>query len=111
MLKIIPWDTVGPVLTGLIIILVLVFGFILKFQKASRMVTYPPKDINSTSKKTLCFSHEGRIEANKEAVRIFGGALREANRVNGEQHGKLFDKLEEQKIQIIQEIQKVNGSV
>lgn len=108
MLKAIPWDVIGQVASAVIIILAIVFGFILKFQKGAKTPTTPtnpPTDINKTSKKTLCFSHEGRIEANREAIRIFGGALKEANRNNSRQHGKIFDKLTE----VIVEIKKVNG--
>lgn len=119
MFKAIPWETIGPIATAVIIILVVVFWFMLRWQKGTKSPiapSNPPKDINSTDKKTLCFSHEGRIEANKEAVRIFGGALQEANRENSKQHGKLFDKCEElgtkiseTSADIIAEIHKANG--
>ena len=111
MWKAIPWDTIGPVVAGLVVILILVFGFILKFQKGTKNLTpiNPPMDITTTGKKTLCFTHEGKIAANAEAIKIFGGALQEANRVNSDAHGKLFDKLEAQGKEIITEIKKVNG--
>ena len=111
MLKGIPWDIIGQVSAAVIVILSVVFGFILKFQKGTKNLapTNPPRDIDSTSKKTLCFSHEGRIEANREAIRIFGGALKEANKNNSEQHGKIFDKIEAQGKEIIKEIHKANG--
>lgn len=109
MLKAIPWNTIGPVVTGLVIILALVFGFILKFQKSIRIPATPPTDITTTSKKTLCFQHEGKIAGNTTAIEIFGAGLQEANRINGEQHSKLFDKLEEQGKEIVREIHKANG--
>ena len=118
MLKAIPWDIIGQVSAAVIIILSIVFGFILKFQKGTKNLTptNPPIDINATSKKTLCFRHEGDIAANKTAIGIFGAALQEANRENSKQHGKLFDKCEElgNKISetsadIIKEIHKANG--
>ncbi len=110
-LKAIPWETLGPASLAAVIILVLVFGFILKFQKGSKALTptNPPTDINKTSKKTLCFKHEGKIASNTTAIRIFGAALVEANRNNSDQHGKIFDKLEDFKTEVITEIKKVNG--
>jgi hypothetical protein len=112
MLKAIPWDIIGPVAAAVIIILIIVFSFILKFQKQSKpavLPANPPKDINSTSRKTLCFKHEGEIAANMKAIEIFGGALKEANRNNSEQHGKIFDKMDDLKTTVITEIKKING--
>lgn len=112
MLKTIPWDTLGPIATAVIIILIVVFGFMLRWQKATRPTytpSYPPKDINSTNKKTLCFKHEGGIASNTTAIGIFGAALVEANKENSNQHGKIFDKMEDLKTTIITEIKKVNG--
>jgi len=112
MLRAIPWDTLGPIATAVIVILAVVFWFILKFQKESKSTALPvnpPTDINSTSKKTLCFKHEGEIQSNKTAIGIFGAALQEANKNNSEQHGKIFDKLETLGKEIIREIHKVNG--
>jgi hypothetical protein len=111
MWKAIPWDTLGPAALAAAVILILVFGFILKFQKGSKNLTptNPPMDITTVSKKTLCVKHEGEISSNKTAIGIFGAALQEANRVNSDAHGKLFDKLEAQGKEIITEIKKVNG--
>jgi len=112
MLKTIPWDTLGPIAAAVVVILVVVFGFILKFQKESGVATLPanpPRDINSTNKKTLCFKHEGEIASNRTAIGIFGAALSEANKENSLQHGKIFDKMEEMGKDIIREIHKVNG--
>lgn len=112
-MKALPWDIIGPAAGVACFILVIVFGFILKFQKGTKNLvpTNPPKNIDSTDKQTLCFSHEGRIEANREAIKIFGGALKEANKQNSDAHGKLFDKLEAQGKEIITEIKKANGGV
>ena len=111
MLKTIPWDTLGPAALAAVIILILVFGFILKFQKGSKALvpTNPPRSIDETSKKSLCFKHEGEIQGNMTAIKIFGAALQEANRNNSEQHGKIFDKLEDLRTEVITEIKKVNG--
>jgi len=98
MWKAIPWDIIGPAAGVLIIVLVIVFGFILKFQKGTKppiAPSNPPRDINDTHKKSLCFVHEGRIASNETAIRIFSDSLKEANRENSKQHGKLFDKCEE----------------
>ena len=112
MFKGIPWDVIGPAAGAAVIILIIVFGFILKFQKGTKTATLPagpPKDINATTKKSLCFKHEGEIQGNTKAIEIFGAALVEANRENNKQHGKLFDKIEAQGKEIITEIHKVNG--
>jgi len=111
MLKAIPWDTIGPAAIAALAILAIVFGFILKFQKGSKPActpTNPPVDINSTSKKTLCFQHEGKIASNATAIGIFGAALVEANKNNSDQHRKIFDKMEDLKTTIIKEIHKAN---
>ena len=112
MLKAIPWDTLGPIATAVIVILVVVFGFMLRWQKGAKPActpTNPPRDINSTDKKTLCFKHEGKIASNTTAIGIFGAALVEANKENSNQHGKIFDKMEDLKTTIIKEIHKANG--
>ena len=110
-MKAIPWDTLGPASMAAVIILILVFGFILKFQKGSKALTptNPPIDINATNKKTLCFKHEGEIQANKTAIAIFGASLKEANTNNRQDHGKIFEKIEDLGTKIITEIHKANG--
>ena len=112
MLKTIPWDTLGPAALAAVIILILVFGFILKFKKLEKTAPAPlnpPRSINDTHKKSVCFKHEGEIQSNKTAIGIFGAALQQANKDNSEQHGKLFDKIEDLGTKIITEIHKVNG--
>lgn len=111
MLKAIPWETIGPIVTAVIIILAVVFGFMLRWQKGTKphiAPSNPPKDINATHKKSLCFAHEGRIASNETAIRIFADNLKEANLQNSEQHGKIFDKMEEMGKDIITEIHKTN---
>lgn len=112
MLKAIPWNVIGPAAAAAIVILIVVFWFILRFQKQSKpaiLPTNPPIDINQTSRKTLCFKHEGEIASNTTAIKIFGAALKEANRNNSEQHERIFDKMDDMKETIITEIQKANG--
>lgn len=112
MFKGIPWDVIGPAAGAAVVILIIVFGFILKFQKGSKTATLPtgpPRDINATTKKSLCFKHEGEIQSNKTAIGIFGASLKEANRENSNAHGKIFDKIEAQGKEIITEIKKMNG--
>ena len=113
MLKGIPWDVIGPAAGAAVVILIIVFGFILKFQKGSKAATLPagpPKDINATTKKSLCFKHEGEIQGNTKAIEIFGSALVEANRENTAAHVRIFDKIEAQGKEIITEIKKANGN-
>jgi len=112
MWKALPWDTIGPIVTAVIIILIVVFGFMLRWQKGTKppiVPSNPPKDINATHKKSLCFAHEGRIASNETAIRIFSDSLKEATLQNSEQHGKIFDKMEEMGKEIVTEIHKANG--
>ena len=111
MLKAIPWETIGPIATAVIFILAIVFGFILKWQKGTKppvVPSNPPRTINDTHKKSLCFDHHKDIAKNETAIEMIGEQLKEANRNNSEQHGKLFDKIEEQGKEIITEIHKTN---
>lgn len=113
MLKAIPWDTIGPVVAGLVIILILVFGFILKFQKGTKPAPAPlnpPKDINATQKKSLCMDHHRDIGKNQTAISMIGNQLEKSQEQNSEQHGKIFDKLEDLGTSIIKEIHKANGN-
>ena len=67
MLKTIPWETIGPAAIAAIVILIVVFCFMLKWKKLEKtpiIPSNPPKDINATNKKSLCFTHEGKISAN-----------------------------------------------
>ncbi len=106
----IPWEVIGPVAAGVVVILAIVFAFILKFQKQSR-ATVPnssalPKPTDTISKKTLCFEHEREISSNKTKI----GEMKEQQSVqrkeNREDHEKLFGKIDEMGTKIIQEISK-----
>lgn len=111
MLKMIPWNVIGPAAGAAIAILALVFWFILKMKKLEKGTpapTNPPTDINIMSKKTVCFRHEGDIAANKKAVEMLGEHLKEASESNREAHGKIFKKLDELGEKIITEIHKTN---
>lgn len=104
MIKGIPWEIVGPALSAVIIILAVVFGFILKLKKLEKPVLTPPKNINSTGKKTLCFTHHGNIAANQTAIKMIGEQLKISNENNRKDHGKIFDKIDLVKKEIIQAI-------
>lgn len=104
----IPWEVIGPAGGLVIILLVIVFGFILKMQSKRISTPAVPKDINTMSKKSPCFRHERDIGANSKAIELFGEQLEKVEKKNSEQHGKLFDKFDELKTDIITEIQKVN---
>lgn len=113
MLKGIPWDTIGPIATAVIIILAIVFWFILRWQKQTKPAaapTNPPRTINDTHKKSLCFDHHKDIAQNQTAIKMIGDQFKAAQEQNSEQYGKLFDKLEEQGKEIIKEIHKANGN-
>jgi len=104
MLKAIPWDVIGPALSAVCLILIVVFGFILKFQKQSKPNSPLPVDINSTGKKTLCFQHEGKIASNKTAIEMIGTQLNTLHENNREDHNKIEKKIDDLGGKIIQAI-------
>lgn len=107
----IPWEIIGPVATGVTIILAVVFAFMLKWKKLDKRTpvpSNPPKDINSTGKKTLCFAHHGDIAANKKAIEMIGENLKEANENNRQDHKDMFEKIDGLGEKIITEIHKEN---
>jgi hypothetical protein len=112
MLKGIPWQFIGPAAAAAVVILIIVFGFMLKWQKGAKTAvapSNPPKDINATGKKTLCFQHHGDIASNQTAIKMIGDQQEKIQEQNSEQHGKLFDKIEDLGTKIITEIHKANG--
>lgn len=102
----IPWEIIGPAGALAVVILILVFGFILKMQKKKISTPTPPSNLNTVSKKTLCFQHEGRISSNETAVKMIGDQLKISNKNNSDAHEKMFDKLEDLGKDIIKEIHK-----
>ncbi len=103
MIKGIPWNDIGPIAIAVIVILSVVFGFILKFQKQSKP-TSPPKDINSTGKKTLCFEHHKDIGKNQTAIEMVAEQQLQAHKDNREDHTKIEVKIEAQGKEILQAI-------
>lgn len=111
MLKAIPWNIIGPAITAVIVILAIVFGFILKLKKLEKGTlapSNPPKDINTMSKKTVCFRHEGQIAANETAIKMLGETLKTNAENNREDHDKIFNKIDALGEKIITEIHKKN---
>ena len=106
MLAKIPWDLIGPAGALVIILLVLVFGFVLKMQKKKISTPAPPSNLNTVSKKTLCFAHEGKIASNETAIGMIGEQLKISNKNNLDAHEKMFDKIDEIKTDIIDELHK-----
>lgn len=100
------WELLGPVLGALIIILTMVFGFILRMRKMDRQSYSPlPKnDPGTLDKKTLCFNHESRISSNETAITNVGKQLDKQEINNRKDHEKIFEKLEETKLKIIEAI-------
>lgn len=106
----IPWDVIGPAAAVVVLVLAIVFAFILKFQKQSR-VTVPnssalPKPSDTLSKKTLCFNHEGRISSNSTKIDEMKEQQRIQRKENRDDHEKLFGKIDEMGTNIIQAIGK-----
>ena len=112
MLKAIPWEIIGPAAAVLIILLLVVFGFMLKWQKGAKspvIPSNPPRDINDTHKKSLCLEHHRDISANATAIGMISENLKEANKHNSQQHTRIFTKLEDLGKEMITEIKKING--
>ncbi|MCK5127936.1 MAG: hypothetical protein KAR42_16885 [candidate division Zixibacteria bacterium] len=110
----IPWEIIGPAAGIVIILLALIFKFMLKWQKQAKDKTIqnfpaPPSNLNTVSKKTLCFAHEGKIASNQTAIEMIGEQLKTSNKNNLDAHEKMFDKIDELKTDIIKEIHISNG--
>ena len=102
----IPWETIGPAGALAVVILIIVFGFILKMQKKKISTPTPPSNLNTVSKKTLCFQHEGRISSNETAIKMIGEQIKISDKNNLDAHEKMFDKLDDLGEKIIKEIHK-----
>lgn len=112
MLKAIPWNIIGPAATVAIVILVVVFWFMLKWKKLEKPAPAPlnpPRSINDTHKKSLCFAHEGRISSNETAIEMVCEQLGTANENNRKDHKDMFEKIETLGKDIITEIHRANG--
>ncbi|MCK4758596.1 MAG: hypothetical protein KAT69_01030 [Candidatus Aminicenantes bacterium] len=105
----IPWEIIGPAGGLVIILLIIVFGFILKMQSKKAMTPAAPSNINTMSKKSLCFKQEGRISSNETAIKMIGEQLKISNENNLDAHEKMFDKMDDLKTDIIKEIHISNG--
>lgn len=105
----IPWNIIGPAGALVIVVLILVFGFILKYQAKKGSNSGPPKDINSTGKKTLCFEHHRDIASNQTAIEMICEQLKTTSENNRKDHKDMFTKIEGLGTKIIEEIHKANG--
>lgn len=106
----IPWEVIGPVAAGVVAILIIVFAFILKFQKQVK-VTVPnssslPKPSDTLSKQTLCFNHESRISKNETGVENLEKQLTETQKLNRKDHKEIFTKIDDMGTMIVKEIVK-----
>ncbi len=106
----IPWEVIGPAAGVVIALLILIFAFILKFQKQSR-VTVPnssalPKPTDTLSKKTLCFNHESRISSNTTMIGEMKEQQETQRKENREDHNKLSKEIDDMGTKIISEISK-----
>lgn len=102
----IPWEIIGPAGALAVVILIIVFGFILKMQKKKISTPAPPSNLNTVSKKTLCFAHEGRISSNETAIKMIGDQIKISDKNNLDAHEKMFGKLDDLGKDIIKEIHK-----
>lgn len=113
----IPWEIIGPAAGAALLILALVFAFIIKMKKLEKPSSGPPSNLNTMSKKSLCFKHEGRISSNETAVGMISEQLKITSENNRQDHKDIFNKLEGLGKEIvtvgkdiITEIKKVNGN-
>ncbi len=104
----IPWEIIGPAGGLVIILLIIVFGFILKFQAKRNTTPAPPKDIQTMSKSSPCFRHERDIGGNTTAIGLIAEQVKISNENNRKDHKDLFGKMEDLKTTIIKEIHKSN---
>ncbi len=109
----IPWEVIGPVAAGVVAILIIVFAFILKFQKQSKAATvgFPspsvlPKNTDTVSKQTLCFNHESRISKNETGIENVEEQLDKTQKLNRQDHKDIFEKIDVMGKDIIKEISK-----
>ena len=107
----IPWEIIGPAAGVVIILLIIIFKFMLKWQKQAKdktiqMIPNPPKDVNTMSKNSPCFRHERDIGKNQTAIEMIGKQLVISNKNNLDAHEKLFDKIDDLGTKIITEIHK-----
>jgi len=105
----IPWHILGPAGCLAIVILIIVFAFLVKFQKKNTQAPTIPKDLNTISKKTLCFKHEGDIAANSKAIEMIGDQLKTVHENNRQDHGKIFKMMEDNQKDIIKHIDAKNA--
>lgn len=75
-------------------------------QKTS--IPAPPSNLNTMSKKSLCFKQEGRISSNETAIKMIGEQLKISNENNRKDHESMFEKMEKMGTDIIKEIHKSN---
>lgn len=104
----IPWHIIGPAGALAVIILLIVFGFLLKYQSKKSSNSCAPKDLNTVNKNSLCFNHEGRISANEATTNAIEKELGKMYKSNREDHGKIFDKMENLGKEIITAINNKN---
>ena len=102
----VPWEIIGQAGALAVVILIIVFGFILKMQKKKISTTAPPNNLNTMSKKSLCFKQEGRISSNETAIKMIGDQIKISDKNNLDAHEKMFGKLDELGKDIIKEIHK-----
>lgn len=107
-----PWQTLGPVLAGVIIILALVFWFIIKFRKTtnrnSRASGNPRNRGDFVDQLVdipkIIIEHQGRIASNETAIVRLVEDVKDSRKENKEEHGKIFKKLENMGEKIINAI-------
>lgn len=103
----IPWESIGPAASLLVIILIIVFAFILKFNKQTKPTSSSlPKPTDTVSKQTLCYNHESRISKNETGIEKVEEQLEKTQKLNRQDHQTIFGKIDTMTEKIITEISK-----
>lgn len=106
----IPWESIGPAASLLVIVLIVVFAFVLKFNKQNKTVINNspalPKPTDTLNKKTLCFEHHGKISANTTKIGEMKDQFDTQRKENRQDHKDMFNKIDDMGTKIIQEISK-----
>ena len=102
----IPWGTLGPVISGVVVILIVVFVFIIKMKNGKKPDLPASGNPETLSKKSLCFDHEGRIKGCEVNIGNISTQFKESREDNRKDHKDLFEKIDEMGKDIIRHLEK-----
>lgn len=91
----IPWGTLGPVGTLIIVILIVVFVFVIKMKNGKKSTSYPPNNPETVSKKSLCFDHSERIKGCETNIENISKQFLQSQENNRQDHQRIIDKVDD----------------